>query len=88
MDLKLQDLLFDIEGFTEVDFEGFKFERVVSRPFERDEKHVMVIGIEHNPDLVVISRETVTLTHAMTDLGGLIEVLFVSSAIVVQILNY
>lgn len=48
----------------------------------------MAISIEHNADLLAISRETVTLTDVMSDLGGLIEVLFVVAAFIVEILNY
>ena len=48
----------------------------------------MVIGIEHDPNLMEISRETVTFTQALSDLGGLIECLFVGAGIFVQIFNY
>lgn len=87
--LSLQDYAFNFDELTELaDDSPFTLELRAPRPYELHKDILMAVTIEMNPDLLVLTRNNYTVLDVLSEVGGLGEVLFILSSLLLKLLNY
>ena len=80
---------FNFDKLTELEKDSlFRLKYQPSRPFEWDPNSVAVLGIEHCPNHIIVGRVNVTILDVLSDIGGLVEVLFFIIGAFVYVVNY
>ena len=88
-EVQLQDRVVNLDDLTLFEDIGvFTLEAMHLRPYELNPSVVTAMSFEVNPDVQVVERVNYTFLDAMSDVGGLGEVLAFMISFLLAIMNY
>ena len=85
----MQDRAFNFDDLTQFEHDGvFDLEAMPLRPYEVYPDVIMALSIEVNSDMKLVERVNYSYLDALSDVGGLGEVLAFMLSFVLAIMNY
>lgn len=86
--MHLQDEFVDFDEVTELkDSTLFRLNSMFPRPYEFNDRSLIAVSIEYNPDLIVIERNITTVLDILADVGGLDTALATLSGVLLSLFN-